>query len=1041
VTARVFISYGRTERDYVEQLAPYLAAQGLEAWFDRDIAYSAQWWQAIVDRIRSSHALVLVMTPELEQSEWVVKEVLLARREGKPIFPLLLRGEGLPLVIDIQHVDVSGGIMPPPDFVANLAAAHRPPVEASRSEVALDAVVHEVGRQEETLAAADRALADGRGDARVHAIRAAALNQLLRHDDALAAAEAALAVNAVNLPALLEKGKALAGLERENELLPLTDALLAREPSSAVAMALRAVALCQTDAGEARRWAERALAVAPDDLDAQMALIGVLVKEARLDEAKERSRSAITTHADRPDAYLMLAGALLLGGEHEEATRLADSLALIYPRSEAPALMQATAAMIARDWERAESRIRIAIERNPRRPGNYDMLAVILSVSGRQPEAMAAWEQARRAMPQPFPRDLAYILERLASALREAGRGAEARQAAQQAVDADPESASSGLTRALLAMDDGDADTARGLLRAAIDADPGIAEDLQGEAQACYERGRFDDVLLLCDVPLAAGLSSWSVHYRRGLALMRLERWHEAVAALAVADGEWSGASEEEKASLLFLEGRVLANRLGRPEQARQVLLRARDLDPADASVLMMLAEVSRSLGLEQDAARFEREAAERDERVQVLGRAEWWMSEDRFEEALQALDGASPRWGGTAEVQELRGRCLDRLGRPEEALAAIRLAERLVPEGDVAERASLIEHQGVLLRRLGRPIEAQVAFLRGLELRPADPGPLLGLTLLALDVEDADAVRQRVETLVTRDLDRRRGDVVEVALAVLKAGHPEPALRLLDRLTGYGDDAWNANLTRVEALQRLGRLQEALAALRPLESGLPAHPGPEHASVFAMRGELLHRLGRPLEARPALERALQLDRSLPLPHLVLSAIAVGEGNGATAAREAIAALEVDTEGRHRAAVLEIAQALDRNRRFEPALDVAEKLLAQGWDSTGARFTRWHALHMLNRSEQAAEAVAHLADTGPDEVTLQEVAAVELFRAGRLEQAAGFGERAIALGSVDPELYRAVVSAYLELERPDAARRAARRGSHVLPDADALVQG
>lgn len=65
------------------------------------------------------------MTPELEQSDCAVEEVRLTWRESKPIFPLLLRGDGLPLVIDIQHIDVTGGIMPPDDFVGSRRRAPR----------------------------------------------------------------------------------------------------------------------------------------------------------------------------------------------------------------------------------------------------------------------------------------------------------------------------------------------------------------------------------------------------------------------------------------------------------------------------------------------------------------------------------------------------------------------------------------------------------------------------------------------------------------------------------------------------------------------------------------------------------------------------------------------------------------------------------------------------------------------------------------------------------------------------------------------------
>jgi hypothetical protein len=67
--------------------------------------------------------MIVVMTPALDTSEWVTKEVLLARNKRKPVFPLLLDGEGYPLLIDVQYLDVRSGALPGPDFTAALRTA------------------------------------------------------------------------------------------------------------------------------------------------------------------------------------------------------------------------------------------------------------------------------------------------------------------------------------------------------------------------------------------------------------------------------------------------------------------------------------------------------------------------------------------------------------------------------------------------------------------------------------------------------------------------------------------------------------------------------------------------------------------------------------------------------------------------------------------------------------------------------------------------------------------------------------------------------
>jgi hypothetical protein len=53
----------------------------------------------------------------------VQKEILLAKRYKKPIFPLLLGGEEFPIVIDIQFADVRGGGMPDANFHRRLRRA------------------------------------------------------------------------------------------------------------------------------------------------------------------------------------------------------------------------------------------------------------------------------------------------------------------------------------------------------------------------------------------------------------------------------------------------------------------------------------------------------------------------------------------------------------------------------------------------------------------------------------------------------------------------------------------------------------------------------------------------------------------------------------------------------------------------------------------------------------------------------------------------------------------------------------------------------
>jgi len=116
----VFISYSREDRAYVRRLADDLRGNGFEVWMDKRIECGDRWWQEVVKAVHACAALVVVMTPDAERSEWVEKEIMLAQREGKPILPLLLRGKEFSLLIDRQRVDVTGDRLPPQAFYQRL---------------------------------------------------------------------------------------------------------------------------------------------------------------------------------------------------------------------------------------------------------------------------------------------------------------------------------------------------------------------------------------------------------------------------------------------------------------------------------------------------------------------------------------------------------------------------------------------------------------------------------------------------------------------------------------------------------------------------------------------------------------------------------------------------------------------------------------------------------------------------------------------------------------------------------------------------------
>ena len=125
MAGHVFVSYSRKDQDYARSLENDLRKRGFAVWLDDRIDYGDRWWRTIVRAVRACAAFIVVMTPDSEESEWVEREVQLALRERKPIFPLLLRGKEFPLLITTQYADVTAGQMPPQDFYDRLGQVLR----------------------------------------------------------------------------------------------------------------------------------------------------------------------------------------------------------------------------------------------------------------------------------------------------------------------------------------------------------------------------------------------------------------------------------------------------------------------------------------------------------------------------------------------------------------------------------------------------------------------------------------------------------------------------------------------------------------------------------------------------------------------------------------------------------------------------------------------------------------------------------------------------------------------------------------------------
>jgi WD40 repeat protein len=91
--AHIFISYSRRDTDTLRELASALEAAGHSIWWDvRSIRAGADWQRAIGTGIVDSDAVILMLSTHSVASEWVRKELEIARSQHKAILPVRVDG-------------------------------------------------------------------------------------------------------------------------------------------------------------------------------------------------------------------------------------------------------------------------------------------------------------------------------------------------------------------------------------------------------------------------------------------------------------------------------------------------------------------------------------------------------------------------------------------------------------------------------------------------------------------------------------------------------------------------------------------------------------------------------------------------------------------------------------------------------------------------------------------------------------------------------------------------------------------------------------
>jgi len=90
--AQVFVSYAQEDQEVAHRIAAFLEGQGISCWIaPRDVPPGQEYGAAILDAIEESGALLLVLSEDSNQSQFVHREVERAVSKAKPVLPVRIR--------------------------------------------------------------------------------------------------------------------------------------------------------------------------------------------------------------------------------------------------------------------------------------------------------------------------------------------------------------------------------------------------------------------------------------------------------------------------------------------------------------------------------------------------------------------------------------------------------------------------------------------------------------------------------------------------------------------------------------------------------------------------------------------------------------------------------------------------------------------------------------------------------------------------------------------------------------------------------------
>jgi FkbM family methyltransferase len=389
----------------------------------------------------------------------------------------------------------------------------------------------------------------------------------------------------------------------------------------------------------------------------------------------------------------------------------------------------------------------------------------------------------------------------------------------------------------------------------------------------------------------------------------------------------------------------------------------------------------------------------------------------ERYQDVLQAD-------AGNAQVWYLLGAARQKMGRLEEAAAALREAVRLEPH-----RAEAHNHLGVVLAQQHQFGPAEASFRRALELRPSDAEAHqnLALALTELDRPDealaafdavlrlvpghADALNGRGqvhlgkgETEAARDdfqgaLERRPDFTRAWANMQRALGHfdqPDSAVEAWRDRARERPASAEVHLGLGRVLLAQGKSEEAVASLREA-----VRLGPDLADVHLALGTALRQLGLIADACTCFRRAVQLvpGQADPFINLGLTLIELEQyAEAETALREALR-LRPDAAHAHN----NLCIALRRLGRPVEAIASGQRAVELVPDFVSAYNNLGLSYLDDNRLDEATAALREAVRLQPDFAQGHNNLAIAHWRKGRLDDAEASYREALRLRPDFPE--------------------------------------